>query len=857
MRQRFLLMTMLVLAWTVGGPVILSARAAPPADKVDYNFHVRPILSDRCFFCHGPDEKVRKAGLRLDIPEGPLKSQVIVPGKPEESELVRRITATDKKHMPPARTNLTLTEEEIGILRRWIAEGAEYKPHWAFLPLPDAVSLPAVSDPLWPARGLDHFVLARLDREKLKPSPPAPKEDWLRRVTFDLTGLPPTPQEVEAFLADDSGQAFERVVDRLLASPRFGERLAQEWLDVARYADSFGYQADGDSLVWPWRDWVIRAFNQNLPFDQFVTWQLAGDLLDHPSRDQRLATAFNRLHRMTNEGGSIPEEFRLEYVADRVQTFGTALLGLTLECSRCHDHKYDPITQRDYYGLGAFFNSIDEWGTYDSSRFLPPPTLSLPTPDQQKRLGELTAKVKDLEARLAELRRSRESAFREWLAGDDLKAEVPGLVGYYPFHKTDKTTSLINEAAPDKPGSTSAANKFVPGRVGDALQFTGDDPANFPGVLGTLERDQPFTAAFWLQVPQPPQQGIVFHRQSGTDTGFHGVELSFEDGRLFFGLIRFLPGNMAAVRTKAAFPAREWVHVAVSHDGSGKAAGLRIYLNGKPADTEVIRDTLNKNLEPSIGHGAGSTGPSFGERFRSTGLKGGLLDELRLYDRALTAVEIAHVHDGQALTDALKRKDEGLLGDYYFGAIDAEAKKTLAELRQARQQLFAVETEVPEVMTMQELPQPLPAHVLYRGQYDTPKDRVERNSPAALPPFPKDLPRDRLGLARWVTDPRHPLTARVTVNRFWQMFFGRGLVSTPENFGIQGALPTHPDLLDWLARDFIASGWDVKELCKTIVLSSTYRQRSASSKELRERDPDNLLLVRGPTRRLSAEMLRD
>ena len=367
MRPHFLLETVFLLTFLVGACSVPLARAAPPADKVDYNFQVRPILSDRCFFCHGPDEKVRKAGLRLDIPEGPLASKVIVPGKPDESELIHRITATDNHHMPPARTNLHLSAEEITLLRRWIAEGAEYKPHWAFLPLPDAVPLPAVSDSRWPVRGVDHFVLARLEREKMKPSPPAPKEDWLRRVTFDLTGLPPTPREVDAFLADDSEAAHERVVDRLLASPRFGERLAVEWLDVARYADSFGYQSDADSLLWPWRDWVIRAFNANLPFDQFITWQVAGDLLDKPTRDQRLATAFNRLHRMTGEGGTVPEEFRLEYVADRVQTFSTAFLGLTLECCRCHDHKFDPLPQRDYYSLGAFFNSIDEWGTYDSS----------------------------------------------------------------------------------------------------------------------------------------------------------------------------------------------------------------------------------------------------------------------------------------------------------------------------------------------------------------------------------------------------------------------------------------------------------------------------------------------------------
>ena len=362
------------------------------------------------------------------------------------------------------------------------------------------------------------------------------------------------------------------------------------------------------------------------------------------------------------------------------------------------------------------------------------------------------------------------------------------MVGYYPLHKSEKTTSLINEAAPDKPGSTSAANTFVPGKEGDALQFTGDDPANFPNVLGTVERDQPFTAAFWLRVPQAPKQGIIFHRQSGTDTGFHGVELSFDEGRLFFGLIRFWPGYAAVIRTREPIKGGEWVHVAVTHDGSGKAAGMALFLNGQPADTEMLRDNLSKNLEAGVGHGSGSSGLTFGERFRSTGLKGGMLDEVRLFDRALTPIEIAHVHDGHTLTDALEHKDAAALAGYFFAAVDAEAGKVRGELRQARQQLFAAQTEVAEIMTMRDLPEPRPAFILKRGDYDAPKDRpVGRDTPTVLPAFGKDLPRNRLGLARWLTDPRHPLTGRVTVNRFWQMFFGRGLVATPENFGVQGA----------------------------------------------------------------------
>jgi Protein of unknown function (DUF1553)/Protein of unknown function (DUF1549)/Concanavalin A-like lectin/glucanases superfamily/Planctomycete cytochrome C len=837
-----------------------SVRAAePPEEKLDYNFHIRPILADRCFKCHGPDDKARKAKLRLDKRDGALGRGVLVPGKPDESELVRRITATDDDRMPPARSNLRLTQVEIELLRRWVAQGAEYKPHWAFLPVPDHVSVPDMRTPQTGLRNpIDGFVVARLEREKLNPSPPASKEDWIRRVSFDLTGLPPTPEEVDDFLADDSPQAFEKVADRLLKSPRFGERMALEWLDAARYADSFGYQADGDSNVWPWRDWVIGAFNDNLPYDQFITWQIAGDLLPNPTREQRLATAFCRLHRMTNEGGSIPEEFRIEYVADRVQTVSTAVLGLTMECARCHDHKFDPLTQKDYYSLGAFFNSIDEWGTYDSAPFRPTPTLPLPTADQEKALATQGKRVKELEANFVQLRQQREAAFRDWLGKSHSNPEIPGLVGHYPLDKPQKGGVLENKAAVAKPGNTSGANLFVPGKFGEALKFTGDDAANFPGILGNVDRSQPFTASFWLWTPQVMKSGFIFHRQAGTDTGFHGAELSFDDGRLLFGLVRFWPGDAAAVRTKAPLAANEWTHIAVSHDGSGKAADMRIYVNGKPAELEVVRDHLTKDLQVGLGHGGGGSGLSFGERFRSTGLKDCLLDEVRLYDRALTSIEVAQLFDEKALTEALAKQEAAVLEDYYFAAVDAEVRKAREALRQARQQLFATQTGIFDIMTMEETPEARPAYILRRGEYDAPQDRpVGRDTPAALPAWPNHAPRNRLGLAKWLNDPHHPLTARVAVNRFWQVFFGRGLVATTENFGTQGALPSHPDLLDWLARDFISSGWDNKALCRKIVLSGTYRQRSAASRELRERDPDNLLLARGPSRRLSAEMVRD
>jgi hypothetical protein len=842
--------TAVVLMTFLPARAIAESPATQNSDKLDYNFHIRPILADRCFVCHGPDKGTRKADLRLDKRDAAIdQAGVIVPGKPDESELIRRITTSDADERMPAReSKLSLTPDEIALLTRWVKEGAEYKEHWSFLPLPKSVEPPPVKNDAWPANPIDRFILARLEREALEPSPAPSKEDWLRRVTFDLTGLPPTIADIDAFVADSSPHAHEKVVDRLLASPHYGERMATEWLDAARYADSFGYQADGDMHVWPWRDWVVEAFNDNLPYDRFLTWQIAGDLLPDATRRQRLATAFSRLNRMTNEGGSIAEEFRQEYVSDRVHTLGTAILGLTLECTRCHDHKYDPLTQRDYYSLGAFFNSIDEWGTYDNSNFRPTPTLLLTTPEQETKLAEHRRRLRDLEDRVRELRESREGEFRRWLEQNP-KPETPGLIGHYSADSLETDGRLI--ANKGDAGKTSSANRQVPGKIGQALEFTGDDAATFPAKLQSLERTQPYTIVFWLRTAGEMKQGIVLHRQAGTDTGFHGTELTFDDGRLFFALIRFWPGNAIAIRTKDKVPAGEWTHIAITYDGSSTAAGMAIHVNAVRAPTDILRDRLYKNLE------AGGNEISFGERFRSVGLKDGAIDELRLYDRPLTAIEIAQIRDGKSLDTAIAAKDIARLRDYYFAAIDPDLAKLRDELTTARQQLFQAEHEISEIMTMEEMPEPRPAFILHRGEYEAPRERVERNTPAILPSFPADAPRNRLGLACWLTHPDHPLTARVAVNRYWQLFFGRGLVQTTENFGTQGALPSHPELLDWLARDFVASGWDVKRLCKQIVLSSTYRQRSAAPRELRERDPDNVLLARGPSRRLSAEMLRD
>jgi hypothetical protein len=831
------------------------------AEKLQFNRDIRPILSDRCFKCHGPDKASRKASLRLDRSEDAYAERkkshlpAISPGKPDQSLVCRKIFSSDPDDlMPPPESNLALTEAEKEKIKRWISEGAEYQPHWAFIPLPDSIAVPAVKNTSWPRNEIDRFIVARLEKEGLEPSPEAERTRWLRRVSFDLIGLPPTIEEVDSFLADKSGSAYERVVDRLLASPPFGERLAVPWLDAARYADSYGYQSDQLCPTWPFRDWVVEAFNRNLPYDRFLTEQLAGDLLPNATRQQRLATAFNRLHRQTNEGGSIEEEYRTEYASDRVHTFSTAALALTFECAHCHDHKYDPITQRDYYSLFAFFNSIDEYGLYNDTAHVPTPSLLLPTPDQERAMAETARALEQTRAQLAEAETNLEADFRKWLQQSELSAEISGLKARFDFDKLAGTNQFADTLNPTNLSSALQGNSLVPGHSGQAIKFDGDDELSFPTSAGGLEPWETYTVVCWLKLPPNLANGVIFHRSEGTDTGFHGTELSLENGRLFFVVKRFWPGNALAARSQQPVPLGRWFQLAASYDGSARARGMSLFIDGELAQSEILRDHLTKGPENS------KTGFCFGALFRSTGLKDGLLDDLRFYQRPLAPLEIRQLFDGHALNDAIAARQAEALKPFYSAALSPSVSQARAELTNAVKAYFETRNPVVESSVMEELPEPRPAYVLTRGRYDAPKtdDKlVTRATPAVLPPFPTNAPKNRLGLAIWLTAPHHPLTARVTVNRFWQMLFGRGLVATPENFGAQGAEPTHPELLDWLARDFINSGWDTKALLKKIVLSATYRQDSKLRRELHQRDPENLLLARGPSQRLPAEMIRD
>lgn len=869
--RRFLMMLTCVVAL---GPS--SAWCEP----VDFNSQIKPILSDRCFACHGPDSAQRQADLRLDTRSGAFArltdaraGQVLKPGLPQQSELYLRITADDPEtRMPPPDSKLGLTAAEVELIRRWIAEGAEWKSHWAYT-APRRPPVPEAARQDWSHNAIDRFTLRAMEQRQLTPAPATTREKLLRRVSFDLTGLPPTTAELDAFLNDKTPQAYETVVNRLLDSERFGERMAADWLDVARYSDTYGYQVDRDRFVWPWRDWVIRAWNDNLPYDQFITQQLAGDLLPNATDQQVLATAFNRLHSQKVEGGSTPEEFRVEYVSDRTHTFATAFLGLTLECARCHEHKFDPVSHEEYYQLFAFFNNIDEAGLYSYfTPSVPTPTLFLADQKRQAQLESLKLRVADVQRQLAAVAEQSRPRFDAWLDHRNDPNRAP--TDKPPSKATDQDSPTAQPAGPaasapkpvipdriallDFEKHGGGANVAVPRGKGRAVKLSGDDGIGLK--VGNFRRFEPFSVSLWMNTPDRKQRAVVFHRsRAWTDAGSRGYQLLIEDGCLSASLIHFWPGNAIRIRTRKPIPTDDWLHVAMTYDGSSAAAGLTIYLNGKAADTVVVQDQLYKHIT-----GGGGDNITIGQRFRDRGFTNGLVDDFMVYRRRLESIEVAQLHDQDTLTRALQTAKAQLnasqresLFRYYLATADPAYKKQLSAVQQAREAYNKLQDGMQEIMVMRERAHRRPTFVLRRGAYDDRGKRVGPGTPAVFPEFPANAPRNRLGLARWLTQGNHPLTARVAVNRLWQMCFGRGLVRTPEDFGVQGALPTHPELLDWLAVDFMDHGWDVKRMLKQIVLSATYRQSSTTSETQRNRDPENLFLSYMAPVRLPAEMLRD
>ena len=847
-------------------PILLSAIAIPATamEEIDFNRDIRPILSDRCFKCHGPDASNQKSDFRLDSQDNARRDLGgyvgIKAGNLEESEMHHRIWSTDSEDvMPPPESKLSLNENEKALLDRWIREGATYDTHWAFKSIPAKLQTPDSKSLKWGITPVDSFIANELQRAGLTPNPEASRRSWLRRVTFDITGLPPTLAELDAFLADKSPASYEKVVERLLATGAYAERMTSEWLDVARYSDTYGYQVDRDRFVWPWRDWVINAFRENMPYDQFITEQIAGDLLPNATKAQIQATTFNRLHPQKVEGGSVPEEFRVEYVVDRLHTFGTAFLGLTLECSRCHDHKYDPITMKDYYSLSSFFANIDEAGLYSYfTPSIPTPTMLLTSDEQDTQIAEKEAAIAASLRTVTAEDAKGENAFSEWLANRPADFQWAGLEAQVSFDGR-QGGNLPDRVRKDKPTKTSGNNKSVAGVHGQGLQLTGDDAVHVQGA-GAFRRTQPFSIGMWVNTPKKFERAVIWRRSKAwTDAGSRGYELLLLDGKPSAALIHFDPGNSIRVTAQNPLPPNAWHHVTVTYDGSSSAEGLRLWLNGKPLASTIVRDKLTKNIE-----GGGDPDLRLGERFRDVGFKEGKVDELHVFKRELTAIEVAQLHDGESLSQALATPLKSItpqlrtdLRNYFLATMHPPYIKALQDLQSARDAKRSLIEPIREIMVMRQLEKPRQSYILDRGLYYARGEPVDFDTPQVLPPFPKDQPRNRLGLARWLTSPEHPLTARVTVNRYWQLFFGNGLVRTPEDFGSQGKPPSHPELLDWLARDFIQNGWNLHHLIKRIVLSATYRQSSVALAESREKDPENIYLGRGTTERLSAEMIRD
>lgn len=803
----------------IAGLLALCFPIIAQGKDVDFSEEILPILSDKCFACHGPDAAERKADLRLDTLDGATRDlggyAAVVPDHVEKSELVFRIDSEDPQEvMPPKKSNLSLTAKERELLRTWIASGAEYEEHWAFVPpaRPETPQLDSADK-----NPIDAFIGERLQKEGLSFSPEAEPERLIRRVTLDLTGLPPTVEEVDRFVQDYTKHgevAYEKLVDRLLESPRYGETMALPWLDAARFADTDGYQFDGPRYQWRWRDWVIEAYNAKMTFDQFTIEQLAGDLLPNPTLEQVIATGFNRNHRYNSEAGLVVEEFLLENAVDRVDTTSTLWMGLTMGCARCHDHKYDTISQKDYYQLIAFFNSVPEAGRaikYGNSE----PVITAPTREQQAELKRREGELAEAKALLKPGQKRTE---------DGLLIDRK-LVHHFPLDAAPAEVTMEGEPS------------FKDG----VLQLDGKSGVTVGGIEKalTLRANQEFTLSFWLK-PDSLDDAVILARQKPGTTR-PGVEVAIVDGgRVQFDLITRWVAGTGRVTSETRLQPGEWVHLTITNDGSQSTEGQAIYLNGQ--DVPVI---AGYNTNSNTG-GVDEKQPlriGYGLRPGSKKFAGSMRD-LRLYQTELWDGEIAVLG---ATPKGDTREDFARL----------KATPEYARYVKLREGLETYRDSLPDLMVMKEAAQPKPTHIRDRGVYNAYRELVQRDVPEKLPPMDPALPRNRLGLAQWLVSPDHPLTARVAVNRYWQKYFGTGLVKTAEDFGVQGEAPSHPKLLDWLATEFVRTGWDTAGMQKLIVMSRTYRQDARMNSELMEKDPDNRLLARGPRQRLSGHVLRD
>jgi cytochrome c553 len=855
--DRVLVMPNKSLLYTV---LVLLTPGLARAGDVEFNRDVRPIFAETCFHCHGPDSAARKADLRMDRREVAVKVGAIVPGKPEKSEMIARIFSKDPDElMPPPKSRKVLSAAQKDLLKRWVAEGAVYQPQWSLI-APKRPELPAVKQASWPRNPIDCFVLARLEQNGLQPAPEADASALARRVSLDLIGLPPTPEDVEAFVKDKDPGAYEKYVDRLLASPRWGEHRARYWLDAARYADTNGIHIDAYREIWSFRDWVIAAFNRNMPFDQFTIEQLAGDLLPSATLDQQIASGFNRCNITTSEGGAIDEEYKVLYARDRTETTSQVWLGLTAGCAVCHDHKFDPLTQREFYELSAYFNNTTQ-NAMDGNAKDAPPVIFVPRPEDRPRWDMIAAEIAAVRGQIEAHKQAARAKFDEWAkhaAIGPAEAQIPSESLRFLAPLDEGTGTTVRATVDGKPrtqtvksgvawDSGQVAAKSFKKVAGDAVEFAD---------VGDFDKDQPFTCAAWVKLNYGGQLASVVARMD-VDHDFRGWDMWLENGRLGTHIVNFWDKDGLKVLTNRSVAPGEWNHLLVSYDGSGKAEGVKLYINGELQQSTIMVNKLHSTIRTKVPL-------KIGQRSKGQALDNAQIQDLRIYGRTLPAQEVVQLAKASraawlaAKPAASRTKPESdELFAWWLGSADKSSSELAGKVSALEQEEAGMKSRGTIAHVMHDRGDKPEAFILYRGEYDKRRDRVTPGTPAMLPPMPADLPRDRLGLARWLMRPENPLTARVTVNRFWQQLFGTGLVRTAGDFGATGEEPSHPELLDWLAVEFRESGWDMKKIYKLMVMSATYRQANEATPEKLDKDLENRLLSRGPRFRMDAEEIRD
>lgn len=857
MKARFLLFA----------PAVFTTVAQGRA-TIEFNRDIRPILAENCFSCHGPDPGSREADMRLDTEAGFFAEYegappVVVKGKPDESELFLRLVTEDEDEiMPPPESHKQLSPTQIALIRAWITQGAPWQAHWS-LRAPVRPEVPTPAKTGWASNEVDQFLLAKLEENKLSPAPDADPHVISRRLALDLTGLPPAPEITAEFISHPSEKNYLRLVETLLASPRYGEHRARYWLDAARYGDTHGLHFDNYREMYPYRDWVVKAFNQNLPYDKFTLWQLAGDLLPDPSLDQLIATGFQRCNITTNEGGTIAEENLANYAADRVQTFGWVYLGLTTNCAQCHDHKFDPFTTRDYYSMAAFFRNTTQGAMDGNSSDGRGPVIKVPFTEDREKRDLLDKQIIETQA-LIEARRTEATAdFETWAATaspDQLAEAQPRekLLLHLPLNEGLGDKVKASAGGAERTFKSRGFLTWDPkGKIGPAPRIKRGRTFDL-GDLANFKANQPFSYGAWIRSPKR-LNASVFARMDGARK-FRGWDLWQQGDQFGTHIIESWPQNALKIVTeKNVLKSGHWNHVFVTYDGSGKPEGIRLYHNGVEQPTKVETNSLKANADITTG-----TSLQIGQRSNGAYFEDGFLQDVRIYSRSLSSGEVMVLADSGPLRAILATapKERSLeqnktLFETFLHTRDKRFATLVDQIAKLKTQREGLNGKAAITHIQKEKPGMAMANILVRGQYNKKGDKVKADTPSALPPLPQEAPRNRLGLARWTISSENPLTARVTVNRLWQEIFGQGIVVTSEDFGIMGMPPTHPELLDWLAVEFQESGWDVKKFIKLLVTSRAYRQAAITTAEKLAKDEDNRFLSRGPRFRMDAEMVRD